>query len=615
VAAYAQTFSVPLIFDDRPTIADNPTIRQWATALVAPANTTAAGRPVVNLSLAFNYAVSGAQVWSYHAVNLAIHILAGLTLFGLVRRLLQRTASAGSAAIAFCTALVWTLHPLQTESVTYVVQRAESLMGLFYLQTLYWFVRWRQSDPVPLGAEHAAGAAEGAPARRGGALCALLSVMFCALGMATKEVMVSAPVVVLLLDRLCYAGSLAAAWRARRLYYAGLVAAWLPLAALVSRTGILADLIWSTGNRVGISGAGTQVSAWSYWATQPEAICRYLRLAVWPHPLVLDYGTQWLSSPGKPASLGALLLRLAGPALVVGALAAATLRGLYRNRASGLLGFCFFAILAPTSLIPGDRQTAADHRMYLALAPLALMAVVGVHRRLGRATIPYILAVSAVLGLATFWRNKDYSSELAIWSDTVAKCPGNYWARFNLGGALLHVPGRMPDAIAQLEEGLRLKPDSAEGRVDLGNALAAVPGRLGDAVAEYREALRLEPNLFGAHVDLANALLRMPGRLDEAIGQFEEALRLRPDSADGHFNLANALAREPGMLREAVAHYEEALRLRPAFAKAHFGLAVALLRTSGSEGEAEAHLEAGLQLEPGDAQAKRILDGIRASRP
>ena len=146
IAVYSRTFSVPLLFDDNHAIVDNSTIRHWSTAFWPPLNTTASGRPILNLSLAINYAISGTAVWSYHALNLAIHVLAGLTLFGIVRRTLAPRAGPAASLIAFSAALLWTLHPLQTESVTYIVQRAESLMGLFYLLTLYCFIRGAEAD-------------------------------------------------------------------------------------------------------------------------------------------------------------------------------------------------------------------------------------------------------------------------------------------------------------------------------------------------------------------------------------------------------------------------------------------------------------------------------------
>src|SRR5271166_1611891 len=182
VAAYAGTFSVPLLFDDESSIAGNPTLRHLASAFWPPGDRTVTGRPFLNLSLAFNYAVGGTAVWSYHALNLAIHILAGLALFGIARRTLALRGVASGAAAAFSVAFLWTLHPIQSEAVTYIVQRAESLMGLFYLLTLYCFIR---------------GAGAGGWSRL---LWYGASVGSCLLGMATKEVMASAPLVVFLYD-------------------------------------------------------------------------------------------------------------------------------------------------------------------------------------------------------------------------------------------------------------------------------------------------------------------------------------------------------------------------------------------------------------------------------
>src|SRR5579871_3226550 len=147
VLAYANSFSALYLFDDGGAILENPTIRQFSTALAPiPNGTPVSGRPLVNLTFALNYAAGGLAVEGYHAVNLAIHVLAVLALFGTVRRTLQLPTFAppwrqASLEIAGVTALLWAVHPLQTESVTYLSQRAEELMGLCYLTTLYAFVR------------------------------------------------------------------------------------------------------------------------------------------------------------------------------------------------------------------------------------------------------------------------------------------------------------------------------------------------------------------------------------------------------------------------------------------------------------------------------------------
>ncbi len=171
--AYHNSFTNPFVFDDEPSIQENPTIHHlWPIwpALSPPhsGGATVEGRPVINLSVAINYALGGLDVRGYHVLNLTIHILAGLTLLGIVRRtLLKRRLRERFGAVAnelaLATALLWTVHPLQTESVTYVIQRAESIMGLFYLLTLYCFIRGVESPPRPGGGT----ACARAPARWG----------------------------------------------------------------------------------------------------------------------------------------------------------------------------------------------------------------------------------------------------------------------------------------------------------------------------------------------------------------------------------------------------------------------------------------------------------------
>lgn len=559
-AAYSGTFSVPLIFDDHPSILFNASLRHLGTALRPPIDATVGGRPVLNLSFAANYAASGLSVWSYHAANLAIHILSGLTLFGIVRRTLSRRGERSGDLVAFSAALIWTLHPLQTEAVTYLVQRAESLMGLFYLLTLYFFIR---------------GAEGSGPAVRA---WLALSVGACLLGMATKEVMVSAPLVVLLYDRTFLSGSLSAALRRRWPAYAGLASTWL----------VLALLVVSSRGRGGTAGAGTGVSPLSYALTQTTAIVHYLRLCFLPYPQVFDYGS----------ALQMRASRIAPCALAVAALIFATARGLAKGTAIGFLGAAFFAILAPSSsFVPVATETMAEHRMYLALAPVVVLVVVGIYRWLGLSALPVCLALAAALAAVTWDRNLAYRSEEAIWRDTVTKLPENERARNNLGVALSGMPGRMGEAVVQYEEAVRLKPGYAEAHSNLGNALSS-EGRTREAIAQYEEALRLEPGLVEAHCNLGLLLQAIPGRLDEAIGHFDEALRLRPGYAEAHFGMGSALLRVPGRLGDAVAQLREALRIRPDYADAHNNLGIALSMMPGRSFEAVAQFEEALRSKP-----------------
>jgi protein O-mannosyl-transferase len=564
--AYSRTFSIPFLFDDDTSIAGNPTLRHLAAAFWPPAGATVSGRPVLNLSFALNYALSGTDVWSYHALNLAIHVLAGLILFGIVRRTILRGIPTEATGIAFAVALLWTVHPLLTESVTYLVQRAESLMGLFYLLTLYGFIR--------------AAEAEG----RARILWNILSFTACLLGMGTKEVMVTAPLVVLLYDRTFIAGSFAGALRSRRGIYGALAATWLFLAFLV----IAAD------GRAGSAGFGSGVSWQSYALQQLPALVRYISLGLWPHPLVFDYGPA-----AAPQSSQVILW-----GLVVAGLVGATLWALARKPVPGFLGACFFLILAPSSsVVPVATEAMAEHRMYLALIPLVVLAVAALRRLLGNAAVPACAVLAGLLCFATLQRNQAYRSEEAIWADTVSKRPQNERAQDNLGFVLSKEPGRRDEAITHFEEAIRLKPDFVEAHYNLAFALLSIPGRLGDAIDEYEEALRLKPDLIMVRFNLARALQTMPGRSGEAIAQYEETIRRRPDFAEARYNLGVMLQEIPGRGDEAIAQYEEALRLKPEDAGAHFSLGTALQAVPGRLNDAVTQYEDAIGLAPNFARA------------
>jgi len=685
LAAYHNSFSGPFVFDDNIGIVDNRTIRQgfpFLRSLVPPSNATVSGRPVANFTFALNYAISGKSVWSYHALNLLIHMLGGLTLFGVVRRTLLLPAPPAAAPgpdrshrapvssartafflpadggptgvnpllrqhatlVALTVALLWTVHPLQTEAVTYIVQRVESLMALFFLLTFYCFIR---SVDAPRPRRWQIGA-----------------VAACLLGMATKEVMVTVPVLVLLYDRTFAAGTFRGAWRRRGRLHLALAATWLPLAALVASTG------WDRG---GTSGFDIGITPLSYWLTQFEAVARYLWLPVWPHPLVFEYGTFWLHRAIEAVPY----------AFVVAPLAAAVLFALRHRPVLGFLGAWFFVILAPTSVMPGRLQMIVEHRMYLPLAALLALAVGAAALRWGRRGLGPFLALALPLAWLTVQRNTTYASALSLWNDTLAQRPQNERAynhrgvvlfeagqipraiedyrtalrlrsqypealnnlgnalaelgrmpeaisqleaaaqmnprsaeiQSNLGAVLARTPGRLQDAIAHFEEALRIDPGYAKARGNLGNALALVPGRLPEAIQQLEAAVRLDPGSANARHDLGRSLLRVPDKLPTAIEQLTIALRIDPSSAETHSDLGVALLQMPGRSPEAIEHLEAAIRINPQLVEAHYVLGIALSASPGREEESRAQIEAALRLNPDFKPAQAWMEQWRAARP
>lgn len=569
-AVYWRSLAGPFVFDDHPGVLQNESIRDLSDlgrVLRPPAEGAGIdSRPVVNLSLALNYAADGLNPRGYRLTNIAIHVLAALALFGLVRRTLALPAMPDrlrSAALpaAFCTALLWTVHPLQTETVICVIQRTEAIVSLWYLTTLYCFLR----------------AVEPGGNRR------WLPVAWfaCLLGMASKEVMVSAPLMLFLYDRTFAAGSFREAWRLRGRWHLAFVSTWLLLAWLVADSG---------GDRGGTSGFGQGVSVWTYLLTQSRALAIYLKLSFWPHPLIVDYG-DWLA-PGLQTVLweSVLVVTLLGLAFW------ATVR----RPALGFVGLSFFAVLAPSSsFYPLVSQTIAEHRMHLPLAAVLLLVVLALSRLPMRATLTICLFTALTAGWGTVRRGADYTSELTLWSDTVAKAPSNPWARFNLGHIHFKA-GRFAEAESENRAAVTLRPTHAEAHYALGLALER-QGRLDEAASSFRRTQELMPANAEAHFRLGLVLLKL-GRPAEALPAFAETIRLKPDHADAEGNWGAALF-QLGRLREVLPHWERVIALQPDSLTAHYNLA--LLRTElGQHESALPHFETATELGPNDPEIR-----------
>jgi protein O-mannosyl-transferase len=591
VTAYHNSLEGPFIFDDDGIVEKLRDHRLSVWSMVAGST-----RPLVQLSFAANYALGGIDVRGYHVVNLAIHVLAALLLFEIARRTLAQRAADGAAGLAAAITLIWAVHPLDTESVTYVSQRAESLAGCCALATLYCVIR-------------------GASSTRsvwwyGGASVA------CLLGMATKPVMVVAPIVVLLYDRVFLAGSWRAAWDRRRSLYLSLAATWGLLALLLS------------GNHESAATAGfsmANVSAVQYIRSQPGVVLHYLRLAVWPFPLVLDYA--WpVANDGAAIAL---------PTLAIVALLAVVVSTFRSRPALAFLGAAFFVLLAPSSSVIPIQDLAAEHRMYLPLAPLVALLVLGAdaaaRRSLGtaRSRLAYALAlaIGLVLGVLTVRRNAQYQSTMTMWSDVVSRRPQSARGHNNLAYALFEAR-RIPESVMHAARAVELDPNYAHAHNNLGRALAEqgdyeqaaqhyraalrlrpdeapVHNNLGialdktgnpqAAIEQYAEALRLDPDYVEAYSNRGLALAKL-NRFDEAIADFSRALQLRPDYVEVYANLGNTLLAR-GNAAEAIHQYANALRLAPGFAELHYNMALALA-ADGRREEAAAQRAEAIRLKP-----------------
>jgi tetratricopeptide (TPR) repeat protein len=558
----------PFIYDDIPYIVENEDLRRlWPPDwLVAGGGDHAQvnGRPLLGFTLALNFAWGGLAVRGYHLVNIALHLCCGLILYAMLCQLLRRVDAVAEHAgeLAFCSALLWTVHPLNSEVVYYTSQRSAALMGICYLATLYAFLRTTK------GPRH----------------WSVVAVCCCGLGMAAKEIMVSAPLVVLLGDRALSGGTPGMALRRRPWLYTGLAASWL----------IFLRTLWDRPHKDTI-GFAYGVDGWTYLLNQAQMIATYLARIFWPHPLALDYGMP------RPLTLGNAWLE---GLLVVGFLLL-VVWALWHRPLWGWAGAAFFLLLAPTSsFIPIVNEVGAERRMYLPLAVLVTALVVAGYtllvrnRSVGWKAGVAVGLVAAILAWGTVRRGADYRSAVAIWQSAVAAQPTIGRAHLNLGSAV-QKEGDIQAAVGHYRRALKLEPALEAGHFNLGSALQAM-GEIQAAVGYYRRALELKPDYAKAHLNLGQihkergdftaaerhyrqALALDPsargvhdslGKLFFVVGQYDSAavyfrrvIALEPDWAEGHNSLGTVLAIQ-GQYRAAIDQYRRALAIDPGYARA-----------------------------------------------
>lgn len=673
LALYGNSLRGPFILDDHFSITLNNSIREWWRAgrlLFSELDTPVTGRPLVNVSLAINYAISGLDVWSYHLWNVAMHLGCTMLVFGLVRRTLTLpTIRSGlgdhSLQLAFATALIWAVHPLNSEVVDYVTQRTESMMAFFCLLTLFASVRALESP-------------------RAGQW-QTMAVIACALGMMCKETMVVTPLLLGLYDRTYVFRSTAEAFRSRWRLYGGLMFTWMVLAVVTWR-----------GARGGAAGFSNDfgVQPWTYLLNQSVIITQYVHQVVWPRALVIIYG--W----PLPLTLGDVVPYVS----FIGLLLLLTAIALVRAPKIGFLAATVFITLAPTSsIVPIVTEVGAERRMYLPLVPVVMLAVLGafslwslVQRwwpatalasaRVSRVVGVVVLAsVSLTLAARTFIRNGEYASSVGLLQTVVEEWPSNLShlilgedlakvgaheeamaqyrrvlagaprAYYLLGMELLdagqfeegiatletlidiwrtpptsHPPWQVPlreDAVAarrrigqtrarqqrwseaaeQFQLLLTISPSDADARRQLGDVLLAGQS-FDDAIAHYRTYLGAKPNDASALSNMAIALVAV-SKPDEAIQMLRRAVDVAPSNVSIRRNLANALF-DQRHITEAIDAAEGAVRLAPNDAAAREVLGRALA-VQGKFDEAIAAFEQSLRLDPTYAASREDLEKMR----
>lgn len=573
-------------------------------------------RFTANLSFSLDRQLHGLNATAFRTENVLIHAMAAVVLFAILHSTFRRPrfgeAIRGSARLlAFVAAATWAVHPLQTQSVTYVVQRMESLMGLFVLLSLYSLIRSASDDA--------------GPSRR---RWQTSTVVFLLLAVGTKEVAIVAPVVLLLYDRVFLAESWQEILRRRM---------WLHLA--ISTPLILAGTIIALWSDAYVSSGVfivEGISPLDYALTQPGVILHYLRLSVVPIGLCLDY--DWPVATLSEAILPGLALI----GLLVGVA--------YCWKSNPPLAFAaawFFLILAPTSSVVPLRDPAFEHRMYLPLAAVTSILAVLVFQGLRNVEEPKAsvfrrgLAVGIIGALATLTiiRNEDYSSQERIYLATIREAPHNVRVLGNLG-ELYTEAGHLDRAEEFLTEALRHDETDSNALINLA-IVYRLQGRPDESMQVTQQALEQEPNAR-AFVNAADLIAAADPR--KAVSLYQQALELRKNFAPAHFGLAVCMDRldnwesaelhfqkaiqlkstahvrseygsamaSRGHLREARKQFEQSLKEHPPTADIHNNLGVIIMMSNGSPVEAARHFQRAIALNSEHQDARRNLARLQS---
>lgn len=484
ILTYANSFSAPFIFDDPETISRN-------TAKFSSITEFLTTRGLTELTFRINIILTGQRPADFRLINIIIHCIAGLFFYLLVRitlntKKLQKYFTSSTDWIAGVIATLWMLHPIQTESVTYISQRYESLMGLFFLLSLYCFSKGVIATHPRIWFN--------------------TSLLSCMAGMMCKEVMVTAPIVILLYDWIFLAPSINEMIRLRRKFYIALFLLY-PIFMLLWTAQVAACL------QKGVP-VTSSLEPWKYLLSQFTILTHYIRIIFLPLNLCLDYAWQ------PPASVREVIL----PALFILAIGFASFLYLVRRNPYGFLGSAFFIILAPTSSFIPIEDLTFEHRLYLPLASV-IVSVVTVcfiaFTYLGKITprlkqlyrtCLIILSVVCIISLSylTIKRNATYSNEEQLWLSVVKLRPNNLRARNNLAAVLcekkkyseamthlLYVLHQTEGKITYIKERKPLMPLSSEAYrfnalVNIGTMMFHTEN-YNDAIKYYTEALQIFP--------------------------------------------------------------------------------------------------------------------------
>jgi tetratricopeptide (TPR) repeat protein len=617
-------------FDDPDYVTANAHVQRgltWETVPWAFRSTAACNwHPLTWLSHMLDVQLFGLQPWGHHLTSILLHAMNTVLVFLVFKRM------TGSVWRSCFVAAVFGVHPLHVESVAWISERKDVLSTFFWMLTLWAYAQYARGrtarnpvgaaeigrDALPrVQADQQVGPTKlgptGAILKCSGTASYVLALVFFALGLMSKPMLVTLPFVLLLLDY----------WPLREFKSLELQSSDPKELAINSSThnSKLSNFLRLTAEKIPFFLLAAVVSGITYVVQKQSgsvtsglpfvdrvenavvSYCRYLGKLFCPVDLAVyyPYPDRW---PATIVCSACLVL------LVVSVFAIA----LRRNHPYLLVGwFWFIGTLAPViGLVQVGLQAMADRYTYVPSLGIFVMLAWGIHdlssRWRGKLLKP-ALAAALVIPLCIvlsrhqigYWKDSE-----TLFRRAIAVTKDNYLAYDNLGTALT-AKGKLDEAVGEYQEALRIKPDFAEAHNNLGSCLAK-KGELAEAIDQFVQALKLNPGFAEAHFNLA-AALGDAGRIQDAIAQYQEAIRLKPDFTDARYNLGNVLSGMPGRLDDAVAQYLALLQIDPSYAEARYNLALVCYRR-GNRDAARIQLQVVVKQRPCFVEGRRLLGAI-----
>jgi len=559
--------------DDPEYVTENPHVQgglNWEGVKWAFCNTEQAAywAPLMWLSHLLAWQLFGSNAWGHHLINVLLHAANTALVFLVFRRM------TGAAWRSLILAALFGLHPLRVESVAWITERKDVLSTLFWMLTLWAYVKYAE-----------AGTAQNSKSSLwyGAALAMFV------LGLMSKAMLVTVPCVLLLLDYWPLERFKSSrAWR--------LVREKIPFFAFAVLASVVTFVVQKHG------GAVATVENLPLGARSGNALisyCRYLGKLFWPTDLAVFY-----PHPGYWPREQVLL---AGVLIVGISVLLFVKRRRYPFLLMGWLWFC--GTLVPViQLVQSGEQAMADRFTYVPSLGVLILAIWGAYeltRHWRHQVVVLSVAGSAAIVLCLGLTRQ----QLGYWKDNeilfrhaLKVTENNCLAHKGLGDALIK-KGQVDEAISQYQEAILLIPGYAEAHYNLGTALQK-NGQIDEAISQFREAIRLNTEYAEAFNNLGTALQKN-GQIDKAINQFQEAIRLKPGYADAHYNLANALLKKD-QTGQAVRQFQEVIRLKPDDAEAHNNLGAALAMNGQIE-EAISQFQEAIRLKPDDPEGHNNL--------